>query len=95
MEFLPTTDEYAAEMFRPDPARTELFKGLTFIFLDEGQYNNLIIPINAGMGKGVVFDPDGKSVEDVVKFAKNKGQVLLVQRNLGEDDELCIEAAKR
>ena len=95
MEFLPTTDEYPAELFRPHPARTELFKGLTFIFLDEGQYNNLITPINAGLGKGVVFDPQGKSVDDIVKFAKNKGQVLLIQRNLDGPDDICIEAARK
>ena len=95
MEFLPTTDEYPADSFRPDPARMELFKGLTFIFLHEGQYNNLITPINAGLGKGVVFDPEGKNVDDLAKFAKNKGQVLLIQRNLDDDDDLCIEAARK
>lgn len=95
MEFLPTTGEYPTELFRPDHARMELFKGITFIFLDEGQYNNLVTPINAGLGKGVVFDPEEKSVDDLVKFAKNKGQVLLIQRNLDEDDDLCIEAARR
>jgi hypothetical protein len=96
MEFLPATDEFSAEKFAPTPARAELFKGLTFVFLDEKQYNNLAVTINAGLGKAVEFDPDGKTIDDLVRYASAKdGQVLLVQRNLDEDDTLCIEAAKR
>ena len=95
MEFLPATDEYPADRFAPNPARAELFKSLTFVFLDEKQYNNLVIPINAGLGKAVEYDPDRKTVDDLVKYASTKGQVLLVQRNTDEDDTLCIEAAKR
>lgn len=95
MEFLPSTDEYSADVFRPNPARAELFKGLAFIFLDEGQYNNLVAPINAGHGKAIVFDVNGKKVEDLLEFVRNKGQVLLIQRNLEEEDTFCIEAAKR
>jgi hypothetical protein len=94
MEFLPPTEDYPADLFRPNPARAEVFKGLTFIFLDEGQYNNLVLPINAGQGKAVVFDPANKRVEDLVKYASNKGQVLLVQRNMDPDD-LCVGATKR
>jgi hypothetical protein len=96
MEFLPATDEFSAEKFAPNPARAELFKGLTFVFLDEKQYNNLAVTINAGLGKAVEFDPDGKTIDDLFRYASAKdGQVLLVQRNLDEDDTLCIEAAKR
>ena len=96
MEYLPTTDEYPAEFLKPNPGRIELFKGLTFIFLDEEQYSNLVTPINAGFGKAVVLDPNGKTVDELVKFASEKGQVLLVQRNLKDvDDTFCIEASKR
>ena len=96
LEYLPTTDEFPAEFLKPNPGRVELFKGFTFIFLDEVQYNNLVTPINAGLGKAVVFDPNGKTVEDLVMFASDKGQVLLVQRNMGDgDDMICIEASKR
>jgi len=43
-----------------------------------------------------VFDPNGKTVDELVKFASDKGQVLLVQRNLKDgDDTFCIEASKR
>ena len=95
MEYLPPTDEYPAESLKPNPGRVELFKGLTFIFLDEGQYTNLVMPINAGLGKAVTFNPNGKTVEELVRFASNKGQTLLVQRNMDGEDTFCIEASKR
>ena len=95
MEFLPPREEYPADSLRPNPERAELFKGLTFIFLDEGQYNNLVTPINAGLGKALTFDVEGKTVEDLVKFASTNGQVLLVERNLNAEDTICIEAAKQ
>lgn len=95
-EFRPTTDEYPPESMDPNPARAEIFKNITFIFLDEGQYNNLISPISAGLGKALVFDPTGKRVGDLVGFASSKGQVLLVRRSLdGTEDTLCIEAARK
>ena len=95
LEYLPTTDEYPAEFLKPNPGRIELFKGFTFVFLDEEQYSNLVTPINAGLGKAVVFDPNGKTVEELVKFASNKGQILLVQRNTDDDDTFCVEASKQ
>jgi Second BRCT domain on Nijmegen syndrome breakage protein len=94
-EFFPASEEYPSDLFRPVPARAEIFKNITFIFLDEGQYNALVTPINAGMGKAVVFDAEGKSVEDLVRFATAKGQKVLIRRNLEDDDKLCGDAAKR
>ena len=94
MEYLPT-DDYPAEFLKPNPGRIELFKGLTFIFLDEGQYSNLVMPINAGLGKAVIFKPNEKTVEELVEFASNKGQTLLMQRNMDGEDTFCIEASKR
>jgi len=95
LEFLPPLEGYSADLFRPNPTRAELFKGLTFVFLDEGQYNSLATPIIAGMGKAVIFDPDGKKVDDLVKYAGTKTQVILVRRNLEGGDKLCIDASKR
>jgi len=95
-EFRPATDEYPPESIDPNPARGEIFKDILFIFLDENQYDNLISPISAGLGKAVVFDPTGKGLDDLVEFAKSKGQVVLVRRSLdSEEDALCIEAARR
>lgn len=95
LEFVPTTEGYPAEIFRPNPARAELFKGLTFIFLDEKQYDNLVTPINAALGKAVFFDPEGKRVDDLIKYASTKGTVVLVERNWDQSDELCRDASKR
>jgi hypothetical protein len=96
-EFTLSVEGHSDDILLPNPARAEVFKGLTFIFLDESQYNNLVFVINAGMGKAVEFNPMGKTVDDLVKFASGKGQVVLVARNLdeGEEDTLCREAAKR
>ena len=94
-EYLPITDDYPADFFKPNPGRIELFKGVTFIFLDEGQYNNLVTPISAGLGKAVIYNANGKTVDDLVKFASDKGQTLLVQRNVGDQDTFCVEASHR
>jgi len=77
------------------PARAEIFHGITFIFLDEGQYNTLVTPINAGLGKAVVFDPAGKSVEDLVRYVGSKSQTILIRRNIDDGDKFCADAAKR
>ena len=93
MEFLPSSEDCPADAFRPNVARAEIFKNLTFIFLDQGQYDALVAPINAGLGKAVIHDPN-VNVENLVANASNKGQVVLIKRNV-DDDTLCIAAAKR
>jgi Second BRCT domain on Nijmegen syndrome breakage protein len=95
MEFLPSSEEYSPDLFRPLPPRAEIFKGIIFIFLDEGQYSNLVTPINAGLGKALVFDPTGKTAEDLVRYVSTKGQVVLIRRNTEEEDTLCLAASKR
>jgi hypothetical protein len=94
-EFLPPTEGFSPDLFRPNQARAEVFKGLTFIFMDKKQYGNLVLPINAGQGKAVQYDPTNERVEELVKFASNKGQVILIQRNFDPRDELCLDAAKQ
>lgn len=44
------------ELLEPDTTRQEVFSGLTFIFLDEGQYITLLDPITGGGGKGLHYD---------------------------------------
>jgi Second BRCT domain on Nijmegen syndrome breakage protein len=94
MEFLPGLDGYSSDLLRPNPVRADLFQGIMFVFLDESQYNNLAGPINNARGKAVLYDIQGKTSEDLVKYATDKGQVLLVQPT-GEEGALCIEAAKK
>ncbi|KAL5115965.1 hypothetical protein ACEQ8H_006187 [Pleosporales sp. CAS-2024a] len=58
------------EMLEPDPARAEVFSGLTFVFLIESQYNSLLEPITGGGGKGLFFDvkPGETTVEEYVEY---------------------------
>jgi hypothetical protein len=58
------------DMLEPDPSRSEVFSGLTFIFLVESQYNTLLEPITCGGGKGLFFDvqPGKTTVEEYVDY---------------------------
>jgi Second BRCT domain on Nijmegen syndrome breakage protein len=93
MEFLPATENYPVQCFRPNPERAEIFKGITFIFLEEGQFNNLVAPINAGHGKAIIFNPETQTVEELSTITK--GQVILVQRNIEGGDPFCIEVSRK
>lgn len=44
------------QMLAPDPARSEVFSGLTFIFLNEAQHSNLHQVVAGGGGKALLFD---------------------------------------
>lgn len=61
------------EMLEPDPRRSEVFSGLTVIFLSDTQYNTLQGAIAGGGGKALLFNVDyGKTtVEEYVQFARN------------------------
>jgi hypothetical protein len=58
------------EMLEPDPSRSEVFSGLTFIFLVESQYNSLLEPVSGGGGKGLFFEvkPGETTVEEYVDY---------------------------
>ncbi|KAF2021989.1 hypothetical protein BU24DRAFT_417631 [Aaosphaeria arxii CBS 175.79] len=43
-------------LLEPDTSRGEVFKGLTFVFMDENQYNSLHEPITGGNGKALLFN---------------------------------------
>ncbi|ORX92495.1 hypothetical protein BCR34DRAFT_581049 [Clohesyomyces aquaticus] len=60
-------------MLEPDPARSEVFHGLTFVFLDEAQFNSLHDPIAGGGGKALLFNvcPGETTVDEYVGFVKN------------------------
>jgi hypothetical protein len=95
MEFIPDHEGYEIDLFQPNPARSEIFKALTFIFLDEKQHDNLATPINAGMGKAVIFDAQRKTVNDLANYANAKGQSILVLPGSEEGDKLCQNASRR
>lgn len=58
-------------MLEPDSSRSEVFSGLTFIFLVESQYNSLLEPISGAGGKGLFYDvkPGETTVEEYVDYA--------------------------
>jgi hypothetical protein len=58
------------EKLQPDPTRSEVFSGLTFIFLNDGQYNSLLDPITGGGGKALLFEvrPGETTVEEYVEY---------------------------
>ncbi|KAH8724018.1 hypothetical protein GQ44DRAFT_802793 [Phaeosphaeriaceae sp. PMI808] len=58
------------EMLEPDSSRAEVFSGLTFVFLDEGQYNSLLDPIATGGGKGLFYEirPGETTVQEYVDY---------------------------
>ncbi|KAH7079227.1 hypothetical protein BKA63DRAFT_408921 [Paraphoma chrysanthemicola] len=59
-----------ADMLVPDPSRAEVFSGLTFVFLDENQFNNLLDPISGGGGKGLLYNikPGETTVQEYVDY---------------------------
>lgn len=58
------------EMLLPDSSRSEVFSGLTFIFLNEGQYSSLLDPVTGGGGKALLYDvrPGETTVEEYVDY---------------------------
>ncbi|CAO2657651.1 Nn.00g037770.m01.CDS01 [Neocucurbitaria sp. VM-36] len=58
------------EKLEPDPSRSEVFSGLTFIFLNDGQYSSLLDPITGGGGKALLYDvrPGESTIQEYVDF---------------------------
>ncbi|KAF2255000.1 DNA damage response protein RcaA [Trematosphaeria pertusa] len=61
------------QMLEPDPSRSEVFTGLTFIFLNESQYSSLHGAIAGGGGKALLFDiqPGETTAEEYVDYVRN------------------------
>jgi hypothetical protein len=95
----PTISAPAA--YKPDPSRSTVFEGYTFVFGEQTQYDNLMPMITSGHGKALLFKPtDGEMTsDDLIKFLGNvsghkdggarpngsNGKVILV-RWRGKDD---------
>ena len=58
------------EMLLPDASRSEVFSGLTFIFLNEGQYSSLLEPVTGGGGKALLYNvqPGETTVQEYVDY---------------------------
>lgn len=64
----PKPDEY----LKPNNDRIDLLQDHTFVFLSQGQYDNLLPVVTVGGGKAVLkeVEPAETSVEDVVQYVK-------------------------
>ncbi|RMZ72967.1 hypothetical protein GMOD_00009752 [Pyrenophora seminiperda CCB06] len=58
------------EMLLPDASRSEVFTGLTFIFLNEEQYSSLLEPVTGGGGKALLYNvqPGKTTVQEYVDY---------------------------
>ena len=58
------------EMLVPDTSRSEVFSGLTFVFLNEGQYISLLEPITGGGGKALLYNvqPGETTVQEYIDY---------------------------
>ncbi|OAL56892.1 hypothetical protein IQ07DRAFT_22051 [Pyrenochaeta sp. DS3sAY3a] len=61
------------EMLEPDPSRSEVFSGLTFVFLNDSQYNSLLDPITGGGGKPLLYDvkPGETTIQEYVDYVNS------------------------
>lgn len=61
------------QMLAPDPRRSEVFSGLTFVFLNEAQHTNLHQVVASGGGKALLYDirSGETTVEEYVDYVKS------------------------
>ncbi|OAG10416.1 uncharacterized protein CC84DRAFT_1112681, partial [Paraphaeosphaeria sporulosa] len=61
------------QMLAPDPTRSEVFSGLTFVFLNETQHTSLHEVIVGGGGKTLLFNlrPGKTTVDEYVNYVKS------------------------
>jgi hypothetical protein len=81
------------QMLEPDPDRAELFSGLTFVFLNEGQYNSLQEAISTGGGKTMLVQVDfgTTKVDEYVQYVTNvAGQKKRPKANSGRFPVITI-----
>ncbi|KAI9810034.1 MAG: hypothetical protein M1827_006732 [Pycnora praestabilis] len=65
--------ERPAAFFTPNPTRSCIFEGYTFVFCEQIQFENLQAPITNGGGKALLFnlEPRKTTTEDIVRYVKN------------------------
>ncbi|ORY57914.1 uncharacterized protein BCR38DRAFT_82308 [Pseudomassariella vexata] len=89
LEFLPLAGDEpvprAVEDFSPNPERTRLFEGYTFIFYEQKQFDTLLGPITNGGGKAVfkVAIPGETQIDDFIRFVKE----IAGEKGLGEFED--------
>lgn len=78
-------NERPAEFFAPNPLRSNVFEGYTFVFCDQTQFESLQSPINNGGGKAVQFvlEPGKTSAEELVRYVKS----VAGEKGMGEFED--------
>lgn len=73
------------QTFMPNPDRSEVFSGYTFVFCDQVQFDNLQPPITNGGGKALIYRlvMGQTTVDEFVEYAKS----VAGQKGLGNFDE--------
>ncbi|KFX89486.1 hypothetical protein V490_06987 [Pseudogymnoascus sp. VKM F-3557] len=69
----PEQTDRPSSSYSPDPARLSIFKGYTFVFYEQSQFDNLIAPITNGSGKALLHqvNPASTTTEEFVRYVKN------------------------
>ncbi|KAI4955945.1 hypothetical protein J4E91_000154 [Alternaria rosae] len=76
-EYIPAIDKEPVhqpqEMLLPDTSRSEVFSGLTFVFLSESQHSSLLDPVTGGGGKALLYDLrlGETTVDEYVNYVHN------------------------
>ena len=78
-------NERPVEFFAPNPLRSNVFEGYTFVFCDQTQFESLQAPITNGGGKALQFGlkTGETSVHELVRFVKNTAG----EKGLGEFED--------
>ncbi|KAI1099687.1 hypothetical protein F4804DRAFT_74482 [Jackrogersella minutella] len=89
MKFVPPPGDEAVprpiEAFAPNPERTEIFHGYTFIFYNKKQYDNLVDPITNGGGKALLNEAiEGETnIDHFIRYVKE----VAGDKGLGEFED--------
>lgn len=75
----------------PNELRKNVFNGYIFVFYEERQYQNLLLPITAGCGEAILrlVDPNKTTVTEFVKYLND----LVIEKNNGGSGD--TEAGKK
>lgn len=87
--YLPPRGEEPVErpdaLFQPDPARSNVFEGYTFVFYERKQYENLLGPITNGKGKALLREavPNETQIDEFIRYVKG----VAGEKGLGEFED--------
>ncbi|KAK5992518.1 hypothetical protein PT974_05929 [Cladobotryum mycophilum] len=77
--------QHPDDIYTPNPGRSAVFEGYTFIFYDQTQYHNLLAPITNGCGKAMLRTVKAAetTVDEFVRYVKE----VAGEKGLGSFDD--------